>query len=242
MFSSSVFSACFVSLRTSREVIPSSRVCLCRPASLSGMGVEFSFESGRGPKLLQFCSTSKGVMTPTRDRSLADRSKLIFLDVDGVLHPTRGKEEFSIPCMKELCRIVKETGAAICLSTSWRLVPVALEFLIKQLHTWGLPPHIGCTPQANKIEHAFWQFCGEQGPARPKEIISWLADHKSSIDFPRWVAIDDIDMTDELKPHFVHTDKRAGLTPFDADHAIGVLNSVGICDCEICSVLDDASY
>ena len=37
--------------------------------------------------------------------------KVIFLDVDGVLHPLTGTEMFTEPCMTQLKRIVDETGA-----------------------------------------------------------------------------------------------------------------------------------
>merc|ERR1719199_946610 len=127
------------------------------------------------------------------------RTKILFLDVDGVLHPTTGTEEFIQPCVFQLCRIVQATGADIVLSTAWRLVPVAKACLEKQMRTWGLQAPIDDTPEfPDKYENFIWRFCGIKGTVRPGEIAAWLADNAEMVDFPRWVAIDDIDMTAEL--------------------------------------------
>jgi len=48
--------------------------------------------------------------------------RVVFLDVDGVLHPALGKEEFSVGCMEQLKRLVEETGADIVLSSSRRVL------------------------------------------------------------------------------------------------------------------------
>merc|ERR1719482_1715796 len=77
-------------------------------------------------------------------------------------------------------------------------------------------------------------LCGIQGTVRPGEIASWLRDNADIVDFPHWVAIDDIDMRDELDPHMVKTNKRIGLTQKDADHAIWKLNSPEPCACDLC--------
>ena len=48
--------------------------------------------------------------------------KVIFLDVDGVLHPyhSRPNQQFRAHCMRRLKAIIDTTGAKIVLSTSWR--------------------------------------------------------------------------------------------------------------------------
>jgi len=166
------------------------------------------------------------------------RTKILFLDVDGVLHPANSKEEFIQPCVFQLCRIIQATRADIVLSTAWRLVPVAKAFLETQMRNWGLRPPIDVTPEfsTKTAESLFWRLFGIKGTVRPGEIAAWLADNADLVDFPRWVAIDDIDMTVQLDPHMVKTNKRVGLTQEDADRAIRKLNSERPCDCELCAL------
>mmetsp|Transcript_132492 Transcript_132492/g.247790 ORF Transcript_132492/g.247790 Transcript_132492/m.247790 type:complete len:208 (+) Transcript_132492:150-773(+) len=166
------------------------------------------------------------------------KMKILFLDVDGVLHPVNGHQEFVHSCVFELCRIVQATNASIVLSTAWRLVPAASAFLQAQMALWGLMPPIGETPElAKPPDNIFFRYCGMKGSMRPGEITAWLSSNLDMVDFPRWVAIDDIDMTAELDPHMVRTNKRIGLTPADADRAIWTLNSNELCDCRLCSSL-----
>jgi len=165
------------------------------------------------------------------------RTKILFLDVDGVLHPAHSKEEFIQPCVFQLCRIVQATRADIVLSTAWRLVPMAKACLEAQMATWGLQAPIDATPEfPDKYDNLIWRFCGIKGTVRPGEIAAWLACNADMVDFPRWVAIDDIDMTAELRPHMVKTNKRVGLTQKDADRAIRKLNSQEPCECELCTL------
>ena len=49
--------------------------------------------------------------------------KVIFLDVDGVLHPATVRTElrmFDEGCMKQLKSLLEETQAEIVLSSTWR--------------------------------------------------------------------------------------------------------------------------
>lgn len=170
------------------------------------------------------------------------RQKILFLDVDGVLHPVNGQQEFVDPCVHQLCRIVKATNASIVLSTAWRLVPVAKAFLEAQMTVWGLEQPIGETPELRKpSDNIFLRYCGGvKGSMRPGEIMAWLNTNMEMVDVPRWVAIDDIDMTAELDPHMVKTDKRVGLTQEDADRAIWTLNSDEPCHCQLCTSMQMA--
>lgn len=186
--------------------------------------------------------TSCNKLPPRLRREGADkmRTKILFLDVDGVLHPVHCKEEFIQPCVFQLCRIIQATGADIVLSTAWRLVPMAKKFLEAQMTTWGLHAPIDVTPQFSEVsaEGLLFKLCGVRGTVRPGEIKSWLETNEDLVDFPHWVAIDDIDMTAELDPHMVKTNKRVGLSQEDADRAIRILNSPHHCDCELCSLFN----
>ena len=46
--------------------------------------------------------------------------RVVFLDVDGVLHSLAGDEMFNSACMDRLRRIVHSSNATIVLSSSWR--------------------------------------------------------------------------------------------------------------------------
>jgi len=139
--------------------------------------------------------------------------------------------------MLHLCRIVKATGAEIVLSTAWRLEKSAKERLVQQMTSWGLRPPIGQTPSMGPIENAVVRlFAGKHDNTRPAEITAWLAANHHHVAFPRWVAIDDIDMRAELDPHMVCTDNRVGMTANDADRAILILNNDRPCRCDLCGI------
>merc|ERR1712072_1238761 len=107
------------------------------------------------------------------------------------------------------------------MGTAWRLHPMTKAILETQMAAWGLSPPIDATPEfpPNSNANFMWRFCGVKGTVRPGEIAAWLTYHAEMVDFPRWVAIDDIDMTDQLDPHMVKTNKNIGLTQEDADRA-----------------------
>ena len=46
---------------------------------------------------------------------------VLFVDVDGVMHPVTGDDLFSPLCMAELARIQQQTKCRLVLSSSWRL-------------------------------------------------------------------------------------------------------------------------
>lgn len=142
--------------------------------------------------------------------------KLVFLDVDGVLHAAHGaKRSFEPRCMEALARIVRETGASIVLSSSWRAWPdgSGVNAVNKAFKRHAIPPLISITPQSEG--------------SRPGEMLSWLADNPVKR-HTRWIAIDDMDLEAELGFRLVRTDAVAGLTQDDATYAIAVLEWDGI--------------
>eukprot|EP00668_Euglena_longa_P034628 GGOE01044456.1.p1 GENE.GGOE01044456.1~~GGOE01044456.1.p1 ORF type:complete len:193 (+),score=39.61 GGOE01044456.1:70-648(+) len=132
--------------------------------------------------------------------------KVIFLDVDGVLHPLTGTELFVEPCMRELKRIVDVSGAQLCLSSTWRSSRSTINKVNTALQRWGIPKVAFCTPEGRRRR-------------RCEEILSWL---KAQPAVTHYTVLDDIDMSDEaqLLGHLVQPKSNVGLTGDLADLAL----------------------
>eukprot|EP01012_Entosiphon_sulcatum_P009651 TRINITY_DN15502_c0_g1_i1.p1 TRINITY_DN15502_c0_g1~~TRINITY_DN15502_c0_g1_i1.p1 ORF type:complete len:222 (+),score=29.94 TRINITY_DN15502_c0_g1_i1:31-666(+) len=135
--------------------------------------------------------------------------RVIFLDVDGVLHPLMGQATFLESCMNRLKRIVQATGAEIVLSSSWRQSPVTTNMVNKELQKFGISPCISKTPILGLGNRAH-------------EVVAWLDQHKPD----RYVVLDDIYLAHHprLTGHCVHTDSRTGLTDSNEQLAITILS------------------
>ena len=152
--------------------------------------------------------------------------KVIFLDFDGVLNSVHfspisnavmgSKEWLAAQLQPELVErvqwIVEQTGAVICLSTSWRHAHTN-RALAEMLRWVGLTaPIVGQTPDG-----AF--HIGTEAVPRDKEIAAWV-EWTGVTDF---VVLDDIEMHHPLiAPHSVLTCD--GITQEDAQRAVGILN------------------
>jgi len=111
--------------------------------------------------------------------------RIIFLDVDGVLHPTTNAHFFLPRSMMSLRQIVEQTGAAIVLSSFWQATPAGRQQVNEALRNWGIPAFIACTVTAGDP--------GSGPMRRAMEIASWVKA------FPHlcargWVALDDLDL------------------------------------------------
>lgn len=137
--------------------------------------------------------------------------RVVFLDVDGVLHSTAGHELFDASCMERLVAILTEGRAVVCLSSSWRESDFGKEQVNEELSLYGLPAVVDCTPV-------------DGFASRTDEILDWLSRHPT---VTHWVAIDDIDLAcshgDGFGSHFVHTRGEVGLTDEDAVAAVKIL-------------------
>lgn len=158
--------------------------------------------------------------------------KVVFLDIDGVLnnpasflanpekeHPLYDMSErcFDGECVKQLQRILAETGAVMVMSSSWRMFfPIAQVALIRA----GLPGCIDWTRQA--------KFTSKRGHNVKWWIEDWMEPGRMDgehLPIESYVILDDSsDFLDEQKPFFVNTDGQVGLTREDADRAIEILN------------------
>eukprot|EP00188_Purpureofilum_apyrenoidigerum_P004840 Plantae.Rhodophyta-Purpureofilum_apyrenoidigerum.ctg5797.p1 GENE.Plantae.Rhodophyta-Purpureofilum_apyrenoidigerum.ctg5797~~Plantae.Rhodophyta-Purpureofilum_apyrenoidigerum.ctg5797.p1 ORF type:complete len:166 (+),score=34.81 Plantae.Rhodophyta-Purpureofilum_apyrenoidigerum.ctg5797:232-729(+) len=146
---------------------------------------------------------------------ISSLEKVVFLDVDGVLHPALGKEHFSVNCMEQLKRIVEQTGASIVLSSSRRVLSRGHSKVANALKQYGLAL-LDVTPDYGRIDK------------RAEEICAWLDLHPETQAF---VAIDDMDLflgvpddcVQRLSGKFVRTSKKSGLSYQDADLAVDIL-------------------
>jgi hypothetical protein len=180
-----------------------------------------------------------------------DKSKVIFLDVDGVLLPAGSVEtifidgvalpvrdtikesDFKGTALDNLRSIVQQTGATIVLSSEWRRSDTLSSSIGAVLKGWDIPVFHEKTPifkpredlqKANLDAAIVW--CER----RAREIGKWLKDHK---EVTAWVAIDDLDFnwadsvrmqgTPFIKYRSVHTDALHCITDSDQKQAVQLL-------------------
>jgi hypothetical protein len=140
--------------------------------------------------------------------------KIVFLDIDGVLVNGRSmfvrKGNFPTgdpPCVKALNAITEATGAAIVITSTWRLESSLAE-LRAMLKEWGVTGDIlDVTPTMLERERA-------------DEIRAWLQKHREASAF---VVIDDQAIGYGFEAHLVRTDEKGGLCGVDAERAIEIL-------------------
>lgn len=141
--------------------------------------------------------------------------KIIFLDIDGVV--TNLKTGWRLPdldCLHELFRIIKETGAFVVLSSTWRLH----VDLFSQVQSWGIN-FISMTPRCHQINVENEVRWTERGD----EIQEWLDMHEH-LKIESFVILDDDQDMKHLSDRLVITSWGDGLSKEDADRAIEILN------------------
>jgi HAD domain in Swiss Army Knife RNA repair proteins len=156
--------------------------------------------------------------------------KIIFLDFDGVLcnHESisAGYKARTAPeqdpygphddCVAALNRIVKETGAAIVVSSTWRKCKSPNATMRERLKRWGVQGDvIGTTPILHGEEYAYKR--------RGSEIQLWLETVRTPITSVV-ILDDDADMA-HLRHRLVRTTMAHGLTMDHAEQAIAMLNA-----------------
>lgn len=170
--------------------------------------------------------------------NLINKPKIIFLDIDGVLNSNNwyvyihdtpcddSRPNFIDPdidyrAVDRLNEIIKNTGAKIVLSSSWRVGDELIWERIKtRLNRAGIAREliIDRTPSYNQI-----------GCVRGNEILHWIKTHYdelgSHLDYKNYVIIDDdIDMLLYQKYNFINTSFWDGLTDEHVKEAIKILN------------------
>lgn len=149
--------------------------------------------------------------------------KVLFLDIDGVLvtkrfwnftgepHRDMFGHVFDPITVRNLERVIAETGAKIVISSTWKF---SGEDIMKDMWRLRKLPGemIGVTPNVPS----------RHGIDRGPEIQAWLDANKVD-NFA--IVDDDADFFDTQLPHFVRTTFDNGLTRKVADRLISILNN-----------------
>ena len=151
--------------------------------------------------------------------------RVLFLDVDGVLHPFHGHvpardvTTFHRDCMHRLVRIVEMTECEIVLSTTWRNFSGSRNRLMANLAEYGLKFSRWIEPDT--VETG--------GREKMKQILAFVQSHHPS----EWAVLDDEDLTERadkelimtqlFDSRFVKTDGKIGITDDDVEKVIELL-------------------
>lgn len=148
--------------------------------------------------------------------------RVIFLDVDGVLHPFHGNiaaskvTTFHMHCMQLLQKIVQQTDAEIVLSSSWRNFSSTRSKLLANLCEYDLT-------YTRWIEPDSAAAAGSASSGKLEKILAFVESH-SIVD---WAVLDDEDliglsgisseslMVQVFNSRFVRTDCMRGLIERD---------------------------
>ena len=161
--------------------------------------------------------------------------KIIFLDFDGVLNTSRWDRYATIDrygyvfdpdVVANLAEIIRETGAEIVVSSSWKSMGLAmLQDMWKDRKLPG--KIIDVTPNTMGDEfllHADFDNM-DLLSIRGQEIKEWLMLHGR--DVSHFTILDDMkDVLKEQEPYFVWIDPEEGITQDNALQAIMTLNNV----------------
>lgn len=151
--------------------------------------------------------------------------KFIFLDIDGPLNtgrndymdPGRFGHHFDDMAVRNLRRIIDETGAKIVISSSWR--HLGLKKIREIWNEWRLPGEIaGCTP-------GVWGE-GQVFSCRGEEIQRWMEENSDGDSC--YIILDDMDnteATDYQKHLWIQVNPHTGISHEDANIAIEKLNT-----------------
>ena len=159
---------------------------------------------------------------------VASARKIIFLDVDGVLHTDscRPRAAIKSSLVERLAQAVLRTGSRIVLSSTWRLHVKYRNKRLKRLESVGVDRCliIDDTPQLPFDLRCGWPVAEHN---RACEIAAWMGSARTHPDL-KWVAIDDLDVTNSphasfFHGHFVHTTRQKGLTQDCADAIMRIL-------------------
>jgi hypothetical protein len=162
--------------------------------------------------------------------------KVIFLDVDGVLNASRrvtphtqGFElsDWVIPrCINQLNRIVRETKAAIVISSTWRIGKNIKELREMFDGVGVVGDVIGKTERGPCSWHNDLGYPMCSDGHRGAEIHDWLENRKRLVDYAQvdgFVILDDDSDLEPYRDHHVRTDLYRGLIRRHVDQAVRIL-------------------
>eukprot|EP00747_Dinoflagellata_sp_TGD_P171760 gnl/TRDRNA2_/TRDRNA2_206588_c0_seq1.p1 gnl/TRDRNA2_/TRDRNA2_206588_c0~~gnl/TRDRNA2_/TRDRNA2_206588_c0_seq1.p1 ORF type:complete len:197 (-),score=29.73 gnl/TRDRNA2_/TRDRNA2_206588_c0_seq1:70-660(-) len=146
--------------------------------------------------------------------------RVVFLDIDGVVHPVEEEDVnrlFLPHCLTRLQRLLTCTGAVVVLSSNWRLEDDMLEEAKSCLAEFAISIH-DTTPLL---------------AGRATEILTWLRDHRDEV--CAFVVLDDMDLCPPSVPtamgralgaeNCIVVDGLVGLTDDDIARAIQLLTA-----------------
>ncbi len=169
------------------------------------------------------------------------KRKIIFLDIDGVLvnreaqmrpRPNGGPARAHEACVAALNHILRQTGALIVVSSTWRAH--GFNGLCSIFESWGIQTPWGFTPDlAGRAKPHPLPVPLPEGEGqsdkdnyiRGDEIQTWINCNLDLVG--NFVILDDDKDMKQLLPWLVKTDSAIGLTMADAERAIKMLNEVG---------------
>lgn len=171
---------------------------------------------------------------PTRFVAAPSPPKILFLDIDGVLNSAdwyarqrKGLGDlahFDPTLVRRVDEIAGRTGAAVVISSAWRLSH-PLDELRTLLRRAGLvrAPIIGETPE---IEGGILD-----GLVRAVEIVHWLEDHpvearpQGGATVRSFAILDDLKDFGPLAPWHVRTSLDVGVTRADVERTVALLTN-----------------
>lgn len=217
-----------------------------------GLGGLYDFLPAPDPKKDQEAKSAAENRTKKRSKlPEEDKTRVIFLDIDGVLLaagsvetifidgvalPVRDKmalSDFSSTALANVRKIIERTGAGVVLSSEWRRTESMRNSIGGILRDAEIPPLRDITPilqprpdlnPKNVDQAIIW------AERRAREITKFLKEHK---DITSWVALDDLDFnwadsvrqvgTNVMKCHSVVTNAQKCLLDEDAEKAVHIL-------------------
>lgn len=185
-------------------------------------------------------------------------NKIIFLDIDGCVNiPKNFYESFDLDCLENLRRIIKETGAKIVVSSSWRAG--CMELTKESLAKGGFPDDLMNEIVGETIRGYHYTVDGSSlKVVRGNEIGTWvdrnlkypwhenpkmkkdyetrnedgsfkkMKSNEVGKDYAYVILDDDTDFLLCQQHSFINCDEIEGLTSEDADKAIKILNKIDL--------------
>ena len=168
-------------------------------------------------------------------------SKVLFLDIDGVLNTERQHDHcveaglayvdnfgyaFDPVAVANLKKIVDATGADIVISSSWKFW--GLSTMQKLWACRELPGKVVDVTPNNVSDELLLSVdlsLMELPAGKGSEIKEWLDTNGSQV--THYAILDDMDdMLPEQQSHFVQIDPRIGITDDDAERIITILKTM----------------
>ena len=150
--------------------------------------------------------------------------RLIFLDVDGVLNNEHTRttthdgwcfvDDYLV---ERLGRLVRESGAKIVLSSTWR------DGWNREDETLNEPFFNDLRDKLKEYKIEIWDALPlPMCPRRSQAIQAWFDGHRY-LDVESYVILDDWNDMDQFTSHFVWTNPHYGLRDEDIDEALKIL-------------------